>query len=70
MLFFKWFSVLALAVVAYAEGAASDEPKELIIKTTYSPPECVLKAEKGDKLHVHYVCGSAVSISSHVIWYP
>jgi FK506-binding protein 2 len=53
MLLFKWFSVLALAAVAYAEG--QERPTELIIDTTYMPPECPIKSDKGDSLSVHYV---------------
>lgn len=52
MLVFKWFSVLALAAVAYAEV---EQPKELVIDTTYLPTDCPVKSEKGDELSVHYV---------------
>jgi len=51
MLVFKWFSVLALAAVAYAEV---EQPTELVIDTTYLPEDCPIKSQKGDQLSVHY----------------
>jgi FK506-binding protein 2 len=53
MLVLQWISVLALAVVAYAD--TREQPTELIINTTYLPPECPAKAGKGDSINVHYV---------------
>ncbi|KAL0572692.1 Peptidyl-prolyl cis-trans isomerase fpr2 [Marasmius crinis-equi] len=33
---------------------AAEEPKELKIDTTYLPKDCKVKAQKGDKIQVHY----------------
>jgi hypothetical protein len=35
--------------------AVATDVDELKIETTYAPPECVLKAQSGDGLKVHYV---------------
>ncbi len=34
---------------------AAEPPKELEIRTTYTPEECTVKATKGDSIRVHYV---------------
>ncbi|KAF9227220.1 hypothetical protein BS17DRAFT_747540 [Gyrodon lividus] len=45
-----WFSLLALAACAFAV----EPPSELQIETTFTPEDCPVKAEKGDKISVHY----------------
>ena len=35
--------------------SAVQSPKELEIKTTYTPSDCAVKAQKGDSIKVHYV---------------
>lgn len=60
MLVFKWFSVLALAAVAYAEV---EQPTELVIDTTYLPEDCPIKSQKGDQLSVHYVGSASVGLA-------
>jgi hypothetical protein len=52
----KWLSVLILAAFAAAELADTDVP-ELVIDKTYIPADCTVKAQKGDKIRVHYVSG-------------
>ena len=46
-----WFSLLALAALAFA----LEPPSELLIETTYSPEKCSEKAQAGDRVKVHYV---------------
>ncbi|KAL4074083.1 hypothetical protein J3A83DRAFT_4091499 [Scleroderma citrinum] len=45
-----WFSLLALAALAFATQQLS----ELQIETTYSPETCIEKANPGDQVKVHY----------------
>lgn len=35
--------------------AAVDQPTELQLETTFTPEDCTIKAQNGDKLQVHYV---------------
>jgi len=35
-------------------SAVQSPPKELEIKTTYTPSDCTVKAQKGDPIKVHY----------------
>ena len=44
---------LLFAIVVAAQDAGA--PKELVIETTYAPPECSIKSQKGDVVKVHYV---------------
>ena len=46
------FGLLFATVVAAQDAGA---PKELVIETTYAPPECSIKSQKGDVVKVHYV---------------
>ena len=46
------FGLLFATVVAAQDAGA---PKELVIETTYAPPECSIKSQKGDVAKVHYV---------------
>ena len=48
----KVISILLLVGLAFADNEA---PTELVIKTDYMPDDCVLKAQKGDQIKVHYV---------------
>ncbi|KAH8994037.1 hypothetical protein EDB92DRAFT_354326 [Lactarius akahatsu] len=45
-----WLS-LSFGLLALAQQQA---PTELDIKTTFSPPDCGVKAKKGDAIKVHY----------------
>ncbi|KAL1696115.1 hypothetical protein GGG16DRAFT_44093 [Schizophyllum commune] len=45
------FGLLFATVVAAQDAGA---PKELVIETTYAPPECSIKSQKGDVVKVHY----------------
>jgi FK506-binding protein 2 len=36
-------------------SAVQSPPEELEIKTTYTPSDCTVKAQKGDPIKVHYV---------------
>ena len=47
-------SMLMLALGASAEEAAA-QPTELKIDRTFVPEDCTVTAQKGDKLHMHYV---------------
>lgn len=47
-----FISFLLLLVTGLAVATDVDELK---IETTFTPPECVLKAKNGDSLKVHYV---------------
>jgi FK506-binding protein 2 len=47
-----WLSVFTFGLLVSAQQSP---PKELEIKTTYTPPDCTVKAEKGDPIKVHYV---------------
>jgi hypothetical protein len=49
----QWLSVLAFGLLVSAQQ--SPPPKELEIKTTYTPSDCTAKAKKGDAIKVHYV---------------
>ena len=56
----RWLSVLAFGLLVSAEQQQqqqpeSSPPKELDIKTTYTPSACTVKAQKGDPIKVHYV---------------
>ncbi|KAL1747040.1 hypothetical protein HDZ31DRAFT_32822 [Schizophyllum fasciatum] len=42
--------LLAVFVAAQDAGA----PKALVIETTYAPPDCRVKTQKGDVVKVHY----------------
>jgi len=46
-----WVSVLAFGLLV----SAQQSPKELDIKTTHTPSDCTVKANKGDAIKVHYV---------------
>jgi hypothetical protein len=49
----QWLSVFAFGLLVSAEQQSA--PKELDIKTTYTPSDCTVKAQKGDPIKVHYV---------------
>ncbi|TRM69295.1 hypothetical protein BD626DRAFT_473587 [Schizophyllum amplum] len=49
---FGTLSTLFMAACAAAQSA--EAPKELVIETTYAPPECPVKVQKGDAVKVHY----------------
>lgn len=65
MHFFNWVSGFLLA--AAVAVAAKEAPTELIIETTFTPDECPQKAEKGDKIEVHYVRDLSFSCSSNYV---
>src|SRR5487761_1499880 len=44
----RWLSVLAFGLLVSAQQ--SPPPKELEIKTTYTPSDCTAKANKGDAI--------------------
>jgi FK506-binding protein 2 len=48
----KWVSVFAFGLLVSAEQQSP--PKELDIKTTYTPSDCTVKARKDDSIKVHY----------------
>jgi len=50
----RWLSVLAFGLLVSAEQQPESPPKELDIKTTYTPSDCTVKAQKGDPIKVHY----------------
>ncbi|KAF8502159.1 hypothetical protein F5888DRAFT_1669662 [Russula emetica] len=52
MQFFHWLSAFAFGLLVSAEQLSP--PKELEIKTTYTPSDCTVKAQKGDPIKVHY----------------
>lgn len=47
--------LLSLLVFGLLASAQQSPPKELEIKTTYTPSDCSVKAHKGDAIKVHYV---------------
>jgi len=47
----QWLSVFAFGLLASAQQSP---PKELEIKTTYAPSDCIVKAQRGDPIKVHY----------------
>jgi len=47
----QWLSLLVFGLLASAQQSP---PKELEIKTTYTPSDCSVKAHKGDAIKVHY----------------
>ena len=50
------FGILsAVLFAAIATVNAAEPPEELVVETTYAPPECPAKAQSGDKVKVHYV---------------
>jgi FK506-binding protein 2 len=49
----RWVSVFAFGLLVSAEQQSP--PNELVIKTTYTPSDCTVKAQKGDPIKVHYV---------------
>ena len=52
----QWLPVFAFGLLASAEQQQHlPIPKELDIKTTYTPSDCTVKAQKGDPIKVHYV---------------
>ena len=53
----KWLSVITLAAFAAAAELADTDVPELVIDKTYIPADCTVKAQKGDKIRVHYVSG-------------
>jgi hypothetical protein len=63
MLVLKWLSVITLAALAAAAELADTDVPELVIDKTYIPADCRVKAQKGDKLHVHYVCGISILVA-------
>ena len=65
MLVLQWLSVLALAAFAAASDAANTDVPELVIDRTYVPTDCTVKSTKGDKIRVHYVSVSFLS----VVWW-
>ncbi|KAH9948923.1 hypothetical protein B0H21DRAFT_195014 [Amylocystis lapponica] len=52
MRLFSYLLALASALVVLAD--APEPPAELVIKTTYEPADCKIKAQTGDALKVHY----------------
>ncbi|KAG7098401.1 hypothetical protein E1B28_000360 [Marasmius oreades] len=50
MQFFFFIVALLFSVAALA----AEPPKELVIETTHTPADCTVKAQKGDKIEVHY----------------
>ena len=50
----RWLPVFAFGLLASAEQQSP--PTKLEIKTTYTPSDCTVKAQKGDPIKVHYVC--------------
>jgi hypothetical protein len=48
----QWFSVIVFGLLVSAQQSP---PKELEIKTTYTPSDCTVKAQNGDAIMVHYV---------------
>ena len=50
----RWVSVFAFGLLVSAEQQ-QPQPKELEIKTTHTPSDCTVKAQKGDPIKVHYV---------------
>lgn len=53
---------LSVFVFGLLVSAQQSPPKELEIKTTYSPQDCTVKAKKGDRIQVHYVRSCAVGL--------
>ncbi|KAF8149415.1 hypothetical protein B0H34DRAFT_777479 [Crassisporium funariophilum] len=51
---FSWLSCVLLAAVAVVAEEAKAAPVELQIETTFLPEACPNKAQKGDKIKVHY----------------
>jgi hypothetical protein len=51
----QWLPVFVFGLLASAEQQQQSTPKELEIKTTYTPSDCSVKAQKGDPIKVHYV---------------
>lgn len=49
----QWISVFAFGLLVSADQQSP--PKELDIKTTHTPSDCSVKAQKGDPIKVHYV---------------
>ncbi|KAH9961242.1 hypothetical protein BC827DRAFT_1203440 [Russula dissimulans] len=47
----QWFSVIVFGLLVSAQQSP---PKELEIKTTYTPSDCTVKAQNGDAIMVHY----------------
>ncbi|KAF8907887.1 hypothetical protein CPB84DRAFT_1674582 [Gymnopilus junonius] len=55
MKLFAWLSSSLLFAVAVVSAEGDREPpKELEIKTTFSPESCPNKAQTGDRIKVHY----------------
>ncbi|KAL1672143.1 hypothetical protein EV122DRAFT_225297 [Schizophyllum commune] len=49
------FGILsAVLFAALVTVNAAEPPEELVVETTYAPPECPAKAQSGDKVKVHY----------------
>jgi FK506-binding protein 2 len=61
----KWVSVLAFGLLVSAEQQS--QPKELDIKTTYTPSDCTVKAQKGDPIKVHYVRFTVYYVSAYLL---
>ena len=54
----QWLPIFVFGLLASAEQQQQQQqstPKELEIKTTYTPSDCSVKAQKGDPIKVHYV---------------
>jgi hypothetical protein len=54
-IFLKFALVLLSAGLVLANDGAKEAPGELVIKTTYLPPNCPEQAKRGDGIKVHYV---------------
>ncbi|KAH9994051.1 hypothetical protein BJV77DRAFT_961681 [Russula vinacea] len=46
--------VISVVVFGLLVSAQQSPPKELEIKTTHTPSDCTVKAQKGDPIQVHY----------------
>ena len=52
----RWKTWLAFLLLPAALVSASEAPTELVVERTLIPDDCVLSAESGDFVKVHYVC--------------
>ncbi|KAF9264128.1 hypothetical protein L218DRAFT_958549 [Marasmius fiardii PR-910] len=44
-----------IALLFSVAALAAEPPTELKVESTYTPPDCSVKAKKGDQIEVHYV---------------
>jgi hypothetical protein len=51
----KLLQTLSIFAFGLLVSALQSPPEELEIKTTYTPSDCAVKAQKGDPIKVHYV---------------